>query len=104
MHQYLARQLRMKPSQGPGLRDDNFDTSVLLTSGHRGIGGHGAALPYPRVAICAVLHPVFEQEIPDRISTALREVQVVGICTHIIGMAFDHYLALRILLEKVTSG
>ena len=44
--------------------------------------------------------PFCEQEAADSVSTALRELQVVGIRSHTIGMAFDHHLTLRILLQE----
>ncbi len=73
----LLKAMRARP--GPGLRDDNLDAPVLLTSGLRVIGGHRRRLPVPARSDLRRVGPILEQEGPDRVGTALGEIQVVGL-------------------------
>src|SRR5438552_2191276 len=86
-------------STSPSLRDDDLDTPVLLTPGRRVIGGHRRRLPVSTGRDLGRLDPVLHQEIPDRVGTALRELQVVGIRSDTIGVALDHHLAFGMLLH-----
>src|SRR5687767_4630432 len=83
--------------------DHHIDTPILLAPGHGVVGGYGIRFTVPTGGKAIWADAVADQELPDGIGPAPRQIEVSGFRTGTVGITFDEHITRRILLEKFSQ-